>query len=92
LRDYLPAHADSLAQLAIKYVLHHPGVTCVNISLQQPEHADENLRVLEQAPLPDSVFDDIRKHHRWLHNLYEAKYFGQDDSKSIGGFKKPVGK
>jgi aryl-alcohol dehydrogenase-like predicted oxidoreductase len=87
LTQYCPAHADSIAQLAIKFAAHHPGVTTVNISMHLEEHANENIRALEAA-IPDELFLELRKRHRWLLNLYETKYFPTEgEEMSATGFK-----
>ncbi len=85
LREYIPQYADSLAELAIKFALYHPGVTVVNISMHIPEYADENIATAAKEPLPAAVFEEIRRKHRWLVNLYEGKYF--DEEVSATGFK-----
>lgn len=88
LRQFVPAYADSLAELAIKFVLHHPGITVVNISMHIPEYADQNIRTVYQDPLPDHIFKQLRERHRWLVNLYEGKYFATGDEEvSATGFK-----
>ncbi len=88
LEQYIPEYADSLAELAIKFALYHPGVTVVNISMHIPEYADENIATASKPPLPDHIFDEIRKQHRWLVNLYEGKYFPADGEQvSSTGFK-----
>ncbi len=75
LEEYIPAYADSLPELAIRYVLSYPGVTTLTISMHIAEHAMQNISSAEKGPLPKAVFEDIRRHHRWLINLYEPKYF-----------------
>ena len=35
--------------------------------------AEENLRALREPPLADEVFEEIRRHHRWIRNFYHAK-------------------
>ncbi|NIB38210.1 aldo/keto reductase [Pseudomaricurvus alkylphenolicus] len=75
LRAYIPEYAESLTELAIRYVLSHPGVTTATISMHVTEQAMENIAIADKGALPQQVFDDIRRHHRWLLNLYERKYF-----------------
>ena len=72
---FVPEYADSLTELAIKFVLHHKGVTSALISMHNPIHANENIAAVEKAPLPDDVFEEIRRHYRWVRNLYEKKYW-----------------
>jgi methylglyoxal reductase len=73
LRAFVPAHASSLAGLALKFVLKHPGVTTALVSMHIKKYAEENLRVLGESPLSDEVFDDLRRHHRWIRNFYGPK-------------------
>ncbi|MBD0378672.1 aldo/keto reductase [Paenibacillus sedimenti] len=72
---FIPQYAHSLAELAIKFVLHHPGVTTAISSMHVPQYADENIAAVDREPLPDDVFENIRRHHRWVRNFYETKYF-----------------
>ena len=88
LKEFIPDYAPSLAALAIRYVLSHPGVTCANISMHIPEYANENIEAAEMEPLPEEVFTAICEKHRWLHNLYEWKYFPREGAVlSATGFK-----
>lgn len=75
LRAYIPEYAGSLAELAIRYVLTHPGVTTATVSMHIAEHAQENIRSAAAGALPDALFDDLRRYHRWLINLWEDTYF-----------------
>lgn len=75
LEKYIPEYASTLTALAIKFVLTHPGVTSALISMHIEKFANENIAVLEEAPLPERVFEDIRKHHRWLKNLFNKVYW-----------------
>src|SRR5262245_8174034 len=46
LRTYVPAHAGSLASLALKFVLHDSGVTSALVSMHVRAFAEENIRPL----------------------------------------------
>lgn len=89
LRSYIPRAASSLADLALRFVLHHPGITTANVSLHIPEHADEDIAAVDKPPLPDDVFEELRRKHRWLMNLYEEKYFPRAEGEEVSatGFK-----
>ncbi len=86
LNKFIPEYAESLAELAIRFALSHPGVSTACISMHIPQYADENIKAAVKGPLPQAVFEEIRRYHRWLHNLYEAKYFPatEADSKNLG--------
>ena len=73
LRAFVPAHANSLAALAIKFVLKDSGVTTALVSMHVKKFAEENLRALGGPPLDNAVFEEIRRHHRWIRNFYHAK-------------------
>jgi aryl-alcohol dehydrogenase-like predicted oxidoreductase len=73
LRKFIPKDAGSLTALAIKFVLKHPGVTSALISMHVKKFAEENIRAVEEAPLSDAVFEDIRRHYRWIRNFYHPK-------------------
>lgn len=72
---FVPKYAESLAELAIKFVLHHPGVTAAISSMHVPQFADENIAAVDREPLPEEAFEEIRQHHRWVRNFYETKYW-----------------
>jgi methylglyoxal reductase len=72
---YVPKYANSLAELAIKFVLHHPGVTTAVSSMHVLQYADENITAVDREPLPDEVFVEIQRYHRWVRNFYESKYW-----------------
>lgn len=73
--ECIPRYAESLAELAIKFVLHHPGVATAITSMHIPKYAEENIAAVDRAPLTDEAFEHIRRHHRWVRNFYETKYF-----------------
>lgn len=75
LRQYIPTYASSLTSLAIKFALAHSGVTSALISMHIEKFANENIAVLDEPPLPESVFEEIRRHHRWLKNLFNKVYW-----------------
>jgi methylglyoxal reductase len=76
LRDeFIPQYANSLAELAIKFVLHHSGITTALTSMHLPLYADENIAAVGCEPLPYEVFEHIRRYHRWVRNFYETKYW-----------------
>ncbi len=91
LRAYIPEYADSLVELAIRYTLTHPGVSTACVSMHIPRFADENIASAAKDPLPQGIFEEIRRHHRWLHNLYGGKYFPsthtQAETLGVGSFK-----
>ena len=74
LRRFVPAHAGSLAALALKFVIHDPAVTTALSSMHVTAHAEANIAALAEPPLSDAVFDNLFAHHRFIKNL---NYAGQ---------------
>ena len=69
LRRYLPDHASSLAALAVKFAVHHPGVTTGISSMHIEEYARMNAAAVDEAPLPDEVVERLLTSHRFAVNL-----------------------
>ncbi len=76
LRKFVPEHAGTLAALALKFVLKDDGVTTALSSMNIKKYAEENIRALEEAPLSDEAFDDLRRNYRWIRNFYGSKCLG----------------
>ncbi|MFC5470522.1 aldo/keto reductase [Cohnella suwonensis] len=72
---FVPRYADSVAELAIRFALQHPGITAAISSMHVTRYADENIAAASRGPLPDDVFEEIRRHYRWVRNYYETKYW-----------------
>ncbi|MNI33047.1 Aldo/keto reductase family protein [compost metagenome] len=73
LRHYIPEHASSLTELAIKFVLQHPGVTVAISSMQVLEYAAENIAAAQKERLPDDLFELIKIRERWIRHFYHAR-------------------
>lgn len=82
LQEYVPQYASSLAALAIKYVTHHPGVTTALTSMHVEKYASLNIAAMDEPVLPEEVFQEMRKFHRWIRNFYDNKCW---DREAIGG-------
>ena len=70
LRAYIPDHASSLPALAVKFCLKSADVTTAISSMQLEAYVRSNLAAMDEEPLSDAVFDEIRKQHRWVRNFY----------------------
>ena len=74
LRPYVPAGA-TMAELALRWILMFPEVTCAIPGAKRPEQVDENVRAADLPPLPAetmSAIEDIynrlirpQVHHYW---------------------------
>ncbi|WP_248928387.1 aldo/keto reductase [Paenibacillus hamazuiensis] len=73
LRPFIPDYAISLADLAIRFVLSHPGVTVALASLQSLKHAKANIESAKRPPLPADVFNRLLYRHRWIKNFYQER-------------------
>lgn len=73
LHRYIPQYAETLTELAIKFVLHHPGVTVAISSMQVQEYAAQNIEASRKAPLPDDIFENMKIRERWIRHFYHAR-------------------
>jgi aryl-alcohol dehydrogenase-like predicted oxidoreductase len=55
---------DTLASLALQFILQHPGVSTVIPGMRTVEHVRQNLRVSVRPSLSAALMDELRK-HRW---------------------------
>lgn len=60
LKDYAANKGVSLAELAIRWVIDQPGVTCALAGMNSPGHVGANIRALE-LELTESEHAEIRK-------------------------------
>ncbi len=79
LRKFIPHHAGSLAKLALKFVLKHPGVTTAISSMHIEKFARENIEAANEIELSDELFYELRTKHRWIRNFYTKKYWMKND-------------
>lgn len=78
LRQFVPAYASSLAALAIKFAIHHPGVTSALTSMHVREYADMNIAAVDETPLPDDIFHKLFTRHRFTKNLSYVKHWDSE--------------
>jgi aryl-alcohol dehydrogenase-like predicted oxidoreductase len=79
LKKFIPSEAGSLARLAIKFVLSPDGVTTAIASMHLKKYLADNLQALEESPLSEESFRELRTRHRWIKNLYTDKYWQKND-------------
>jgi methylglyoxal reductase len=75
LRPYIPEHASSLAALAVKFAIHHPGVTTAITSMHIEDYARMNIAAVDEEPLSDELFYTLRTSHRFEINLSHAGHW-----------------
>lgn len=75
LRSFIPAYADSLVTLAIKFATKAEGVTTALTSMHVPEYAAANIAAIDHPDLPDDVFDLLRTRHRFIKNFNNISHW-----------------
>lgn len=75
LRLYVPERASSLVALAVKFALHHPGVTTGITSMHIEDYARMNIAAVEEAPLPEDVMRQLLTSHRFAVSLSNAAHW-----------------
>lgn len=71
-RQFIPATAANLPDLAIRFVLSDPAVTSITLGLGSPQEVDMAVAAIEAGQLPDDAVTGIRRGHVWTKNFYEA--------------------
>jgi aryl-alcohol dehydrogenase-like predicted oxidoreductase len=74
LKELVP-EGYTLAQLALRWILMHPAVSCAIPGAKRPGQVEDNLDAAEMPPLPKETMDRIREiyahhvrpevHHQW---------------------------
>ena len=75
LEQYVPRAASSLAALALKFAVQDPGVTSALVSMHIEQYAEANIAALDEPPLSDDDFYELRTTHRFIKNLNHAKHW-----------------
>lgn len=75
LRGYLPTEASSLAALATKFAINHPGVTTAISSMHIAEHARQNIAAVDETPLSYGLMETLRTEHRFEINLSHSGHW-----------------
>ncbi len=68
---FCPGVAGSVAELALRFAAHAPGVSTVTLGLPTARLVDETLAVLAKGALPAEAVSAIRREHVWTKNFYE---------------------
>jgi aryl-alcohol dehydrogenase-like predicted oxidoreductase len=74
LKELVP-EGYTLAQLALRWILMHPSVSCAIPGAKRPDQVEDNLAAAEMPPLSEETMDRIREiyahhvrpevHHQW---------------------------
>ncbi|MFD0681318.1 MULTISPECIES: aldo/keto reductase [unclassified Paenibacillus] len=73
LQEYIPDYSDSLAELAVRFVLSDPGVTIALTSMQVREYAEANIDAARRGALPEPLFDSMKVRNRWFRHFYHER-------------------
>ena len=69
LRKLLASEAQTLPELALRYVLSFPTVSTVMPGMRRTAHVKENICVSDGRVLSNALLDEL-KAHRWERNFY----------------------
>ena len=72
IRDLLGDRQGTLAQAAIRFVLAHPEIACVNFGARTLEEFEDGAAAIDRAPMSDAVMAE-------LDTLYQSN-FGRNQS------------
>lgn len=75
LRGLLSGEAESIAELAIRYVLSFSEIDVAVISMKSERNARANLKAASLPPLSDDLVETLRHEHRWIRNFYQARRY-----------------
>jgi len=84
LRDTAANYTIGMSELSLRFVLSHPGVSNVAVSLSCFEHVDEAIRSAKKGPLPEELSQKICREHVWVKNFY---YFSSSTVDGNGQYK-----
>ena len=62
--------ADELAEIALRFVLSEPTVSCAIPGMRSVRNVERNIAVSDGRGVPDGWREKLRS-HRWLRNFYE---------------------
>jgi methylglyoxal reductase len=73
LQAYIPDYSQSLAELAVRFVLSDPGVTVALTSMQVRHYAESNIEAALKGALPSDVFETMKVRNRWIRHFYHER-------------------
>lgn len=80
LRRFVPEYASSLAALALKFALWHPGVTTAITSMHEQRYAAMNIAGAQEPRLPESIFKALMFKHRFIKAFMDVRNFADIDT------------
>jgi methylglyoxal reductase len=80
LESYVPEHASSLAALALKFALWHPGVTTAITSMHEQRYAQTNIAAAAEPRLRADIFKKLMFKHRFIKSFMDVRNFADLDA------------
>ena len=80
LQQYVPEYASSLAALAIKFALWHPGVTTAITSMHVERYAAMNIAAASEPRLPEPIYKALMFKHRFVKSFMDVRNFADLDA------------
>ncbi|WP_131113460.1 aldo/keto reductase [Lichenihabitans psoromatis] len=80
LKQYVPQQASSLAALALKFALHHPGVTVGLSSMHEQRYAMMNIAAAAEPPLRPEIYKALMFKHRFIKAFMDVRNFADLDT------------
>ena len=71
LKNLLGNEAATIAELALRFCLHHPAVSTVIPGMRSAANVEANCSLSDGRQLSESLLAELR-HHTWARNYYEA--------------------
>jgi len=62
--EKLVPQGTTLADMALRFILHHPAVSTTIPGMRKPKHVEANLAASDAAPLSPTLLGELEK-HRW---------------------------
>jgi aryl-alcohol dehydrogenase-like predicted oxidoreductase len=70
-RRFIPAEADSISELALRFALSVLGVSAATLGMPETRLVDAAIDAAERGPLSTATVEAIRREHVWTRNFYE---------------------
>jgi aryl-alcohol dehydrogenase-like predicted oxidoreductase len=69
--EFIPACADSMPELALRFAASLPGVSSITLGMPEAHFVEAAAADLAKGLLPDDAVRKIRREHVWSRNFYE---------------------
>jgi aryl-alcohol dehydrogenase-like predicted oxidoreductase len=83
LHDDARAHGMDLVELSVRFALTHPGMSTLAISLADVAQVEAAIAAADKGPLPEVLFERIRREHVWVKNFYYFSTATVDGNRAV---------